>query len=55
MDDEQHINDALPDLLVGAIATYEMYKNYQQAGFTPDEALRLIAYMLKTHPHPPTT
>jgi hypothetical protein len=45
------INDMNP-LAQAAIATHEMYRQYVAAGFTPDEALRLIAYMLKTNQQP---
>jgi hypothetical protein len=47
MDEEQHINEALPDALAGAIATYEMYKNYRAAGFDRSEAIELIAALIK--------
>lgn len=54
-DDERSINDAVPDILAGAIATYEMYKAYRQAGFTTAEALQLIAHLIKANPQQPPT
>lgn len=56
-DDERSINEALPDLLAGAIATFEMYKAYRQAGFDRSEALELIAHLIKANQQqqPPTT
>ena len=52
-ENEQHINEAIPDILAGAIATYEMYKAYRQAGFTTAEALQLIAHLIKANPQQP--
>ena len=52
-DDERSINDALPDLVAGAIATYEMYKAYRHAGFDRGEAIELIAHLIKANQQPP--
>lgn len=53
MDDED-INNMVPTLLQGAIATHEMYKAYREAGFTRTEALELIAHLMKLNAQPPT-
>jgi hypothetical protein len=53
MADPNPIDDALPTLLAGAIATYEMFKAYVEAGFSRPEALQLIAYLLKANQTPP--
>jgi len=37
--------DPFTELAQGFITVHEVFKNYMAAGFTEDQALRLIAYM----------
>lgn len=54
MDDNQPSpTDDMPLLMQAAIATHEMFLHYLAAGFTEDQALKLIAHTIR--PHPPTT
>jgi hypothetical protein len=54
MTDHNPFEDVGPTtLLAGAIATYEMFKAYVEAGFTRPEALQLIAHLLKANQTPP--
>lgn len=54
--DDENINNMVPTLLQGAIATHEMYKAYREAGFDRSEAIELIAALIKINAQqPPTT
>jgi hypothetical protein len=39
----------LTEMQQGALATQELFKAYVEAGFTEDQALRLIAYTISPY------
>ena len=51
--DHDSTADELPILMQAAIATHEMFLHYLAAGFTEDQALKLIAHTIR--PTPPTS
>jgi len=49
MDDNTHPEDPVTSLAVGAVQQHEMFLAYVHAGFTRDEALKLIGAIMAAH------